>query len=131
MSGLTPRQSEALAFIRAYATTHVCSPSFDELTAALGLKSKSGIHRLLKGLEERGYIRRLKHRPRAIGLVEELDEADLFSYVNRMDGPSRRRLIAMAAGLEAAADGDGGVGVAQTLRRIADRLTGAPRRAAA
>ena len=42
------------------------SPSFDEMKEALALKSKSGIHRLITGLEERGFIRRLPHRARAL-----------------------------------------------------------------
>ena len=52
---------------------HDVPPSFEELCAALDLKSKSGIHRLLSGLEERGYIRRLPNRARAIEVVKYPD----------------------------------------------------------
>jgi repressor LexA len=52
------------------------SPSFDEMKDALGLKSKSGIHRLITGLEERGFIRRLPHRARAIEVLRLPDNMD-------------------------------------------------------
>jgi repressor LexA len=49
------------------------SPSFDEMKVALGLRSKSGIHRLITGLEERGFIRRLPHRARALEILRSPD----------------------------------------------------------
>ncbi|MGB2410669.1 MAG: transcriptional repressor LexA, partial [Candidatus Puniceispirillaceae bacterium] len=52
------------------AETHDVPPSFDEMRDALGLASKSGIHRLVSGLEERGYIRRLANRARAIEILK-------------------------------------------------------------
>ena len=66
---LTPRQFELLRFVHSYVTRHGVSPSFDEMRDALNLRSKSGIHRLISALEERGYIRRLAHRARAIELL--------------------------------------------------------------
>ncbi|MEO1090991.1 MAG: transcriptional repressor LexA [Pseudomonadota bacterium] len=66
---LTPRQLQLLHFINDYVLRHGVSPSFDEMRDALELRSKSGIHRLITGLEERGYIRRLQHRARAIELL--------------------------------------------------------------
>jgi len=66
---LTPRQHELLRFIHAYVTRNGVSPSFDEMRDSLNLRSKSGIHRLISALEERGYIRRLAHRARAIELL--------------------------------------------------------------
>lgn len=66
---LTPRQHQLLKFIFTYQSRHGITPSFDEMRSALGLRSKSGIHRLIGGLEERGYIRRLAHRARAIDLL--------------------------------------------------------------
>ncbi len=47
-----------------------CRPSFDEMKDALDLRSKSGIHRLITALEERGFIRRLAHRARALEIVK-------------------------------------------------------------
>jgi repressor LexA len=66
---LTKKQHELLLFInRRLAESGVC-PSFDEMKEALGLKSKSGVHRLITGLEERGFIRRLAHRARALEIA--------------------------------------------------------------
>lgn len=50
------------------------APTFDEIRKHLGLQSKSGVHRVMVALEERGHIRRLPHRPRAIELVEGVAE---------------------------------------------------------
>lgn len=63
---LTAKQRELLLFINQRLTSTGVSPSFDEMKDALSLKSKSGIHRLVSGLEERGFIRRLPHRARAL-----------------------------------------------------------------
>ena len=73
---LTRKQHELLMFIhRHLERTGVC-PSFDEMKEALNLASKSGIHRLITGLEERGFIRRLPHRARALEVVK-LPEASV------------------------------------------------------
>lgn len=66
---LTRKQQELLLFIHRRLSDGGVSPSFDEMKDALGLKSKSGIHRLITGLEERGFIRRLAHRARALEVV--------------------------------------------------------------
>ncbi|MDX1709990.1 MAG: transcriptional repressor LexA [Rhodovibrionaceae bacterium] len=66
---LTRKQHELLLFIHRHLNTHGVSPSFDEMKDALDLKSKSGIHRLITGLEERGFIRRLPHRARALEVL--------------------------------------------------------------
>jgi len=63
---LTRKQYELLNFINDRLESTGVSPSFDEMKDALKLKSKSGIHRLITGLEERGFIRRLPHRARAL-----------------------------------------------------------------
>lgn len=67
--GLTARQRELWMYLSERETC----PSFEEMRAALGLKARSGIHRLLGGLEERGFIRRIPHRPRAIELLSRPD----------------------------------------------------------
>jgi repressor LexA len=66
---LTRKQHELLLFIHRHLGANGVSPSFDEMKDALGLKSKSGIHRLITGLEERGFIRRLAHRARAVEVL--------------------------------------------------------------
>ena len=67
---LTRKQYELLMYIEASLRDGGVSPSFDEMKEALGLKSKSGIHRLIRGLEERGFIRRLPHRARALEVLK-------------------------------------------------------------
>ena len=66
---LTRKQYELLIFIDKCLKQTGVSPSFDEMKDALGLASKSGIHRLILGLEERGFIRRLPHRARALEVL--------------------------------------------------------------
>ncbi|MEE8445860.1 MAG: transcriptional repressor LexA [Alphaproteobacteria bacterium] len=66
---LTRKQYDLLKFINGRLEESGVSPSFDEMKDALGLKSKSGIHRLITGLEERGFIRRLPHRARALEVI--------------------------------------------------------------
>lgn len=66
---LTRKQYELLLFINQRIKETGVSPSFDEMKEALDLRSKSGIHRLITALEERGFIRRLPHRARALEVV--------------------------------------------------------------
>ncbi len=66
---LTRKQHELLLFVNRRLSEDGVSPSFEEMKEALNLKSKSGIHRLITGLEERGFIRRLAHRARALEIV--------------------------------------------------------------
>lgn len=67
---LTQRQFQLLRYIHQFMQEHGVPPSFEEMRTALGLRSKSGIHRLISGLEERGYIRRLAYRARALEVVK-------------------------------------------------------------
>ena len=67
---LTPKQYELLKFIHQRVKERGIPPSYDEMKEALGLRSKSGIHRLITALEERGFIRRLPHRARAIEIIK-------------------------------------------------------------
>lgn len=67
---LTKKQLDLLAFIHKRVQRDGVPPSFDEMKLALDLRSKSGIHRLITALEERGFIRRLAHRARAIEVVK-------------------------------------------------------------
>jgi repressor LexA len=66
---LTKKQLDLLEFIQKRVQRDGVPPSFDEMKVALDLRSKSGIHRLITALEERGFIRRLAHRARAIEIV--------------------------------------------------------------
>ena len=67
---LTRKQLELLDFIKTRMDADGVPPSFDEMKEALDLRSKSGIHRLITALEERGFIRRLAHRARALEIVK-------------------------------------------------------------
>jgi repressor LexA len=67
---LTRKQLDLLEFIQKRVQRDGVPPSFDEMKEALDLRSKSGIHRLITALEERGFIRRLAHRARAIEIVK-------------------------------------------------------------
>ncbi|MBA4091913.1 transcriptional repressor LexA [Sphingobium sp. 3R8] len=67
---LTPKQQELLSFIQTRLDEGGVSPSFEEMKDALDLRSKSGIHRLINALEERGFIRRLPNRARALEVLK-------------------------------------------------------------
>lgn len=67
---LTQKQHDLLKFIDKRLKKNSVSPSYDEMKVALGLASKSGIHRLITALEERGFIRRLPHRARALEVLK-------------------------------------------------------------
>jgi len=86
---LTRKQLELLDFIRTRMDIDGVPPSFDEMKDALDLRSKSGIHRLITALEERGFIRRLAHRARALEIVKlpEAMERPGFSPRVVVDNP--------------------------------------------
>ena len=70
-SMLTKKQKELLEYIQSYQTKSGVTPSYEEMKAALNLKSKSGIHRLVIALEERGFVRRLAHKARALEVIKD------------------------------------------------------------
>jgi repressor LexA len=72
---LTRKQHELLTFIQVRLEESGISPSFEEMKEALDLKSKSGVHRLISALEERGFIRRLPNRARALEVLRQPDSA--------------------------------------------------------
>jgi len=80
---LTAKQRELLLLIDDRLKTGGISPSFDEMRDALGLKSKSGVHRLISALEERGFIRRLPNRARALEVLKVPDAAPPAALTNR------------------------------------------------
>ncbi|WP_120715629.1 transcriptional repressor LexA [Tsuneonella amylolytica] len=71
---LTAKQRELLQFITTRLEDDGISPSFEEMKEALDLKSKSGVHRLISALEERGFIRRLPNRARALEVVRQPED---------------------------------------------------------
>ncbi|PID35518.1 MAG: repressor LexA [Rhodobacterales bacterium] len=84
---LTRKQMDLLEFIHKRMQRDGVPPSFDEMKTALNLRSKSGIHRLITALEERGFIRKLPHRARAIEIVrlpEALDPSGKAGFEPRI-----------------------------------------------
>ncbi len=90
---LTRKQKELLLLIRDRLAADGVPPSFDEMKDALGLRSKSGIHRLISGLEERGFIRRLPHRARALEILR------LAEGTEGKTRPARRAKIPLPAAM--------------------------------
>ncbi len=103
---LTRKQHELLMFIHERIKESGVSPSFDEMKDALDLASKSGIHRLITALEERGFLRRLPHRARALEVVKMPQQATM-SAPPKGKGAFKPQLIAPGeAGVTLAAAND-------------------------
>ena len=68
---LTKKQKELLNYILKFQSNNGVTPSYEEMKSALSLKSKSGIHRLVIALEERGFVRRLAHKARALEIIKD------------------------------------------------------------
>jgi repressor LexA len=122
---LTRKQFELLRFIHERLTETGVPPSFDEMKDALDLRSKSGIHRLITALEERGFIRRLANRARAIEVIKLPD-----SVGHGLSGRSRGftpsviegdlgRVRAVAAGVDEAEESNGRPIAVPVMGRIA------------
>lgn len=93
--GLTRRARDLLAFIAEYAERNGgIAPSYDEMVAASGLKSKSGIARLLNQLEERGHIHRLPHSARCIEVVRRAPAAPADGFT--LSAEQRHRILTLA-----------------------------------
>lgn len=90
---LTAKQHELIRFIQQRLEETGVSPSFEEMKEALDLKSKSGVHRLISALEERGFIRRLPNRARALEVIRQPEDAT----------PAARPALRLAADNPAAA----------------------------
>lgn len=99
---LTPKQHALLMFIHERILETGVSPSFEEMKEALDLKSKSGIHRLITALEERGFLKRLAHKARALEVVRLPENATLGaekkrpgfipSVIENLDPPKPREI---------------------------------------
>ena len=79
---LTKKQKNLLLFINKKLRTSGISPSYEEMKQSLNLKSKSGIHRLISALEERGFIRRLPHKARALEVIKLPETASANDIYN-------------------------------------------------
>ncbi|MEM8869649.1 MAG: transcriptional repressor LexA [Pseudomonadota bacterium] len=96
---LTKKQLDLLTFIHKRIQKDGVPPSFDEMKEALDLRSKSGIHRLITALEERGFLRRLAHRARAIEIVKLPDSMGGAANVTPISAGPRRTSPADTAGI--------------------------------
>ncbi len=92
---LTRKQHELIRFIQARLEETGVSPSFEEMKEALDLKSKSGVHRLISALEERGFIRRLPNRARALEVLKQPEDAS--SAAGKAAASSNSALAALRA----------------------------------
>ena len=81
-SMLTKKQKNLLLFINKKLRSSGVSPSYEEMKASLNLKSKSGIHRLISALEERGFIKRLAHKARALEVIKLPETASANDIYN-------------------------------------------------
>ncbi len=104
---LTKKQIELLEFIQKRMARDGVPPSFDEMKVALDLRSKSGIHRLVTALEERGFIRRLPHRARALEIVrlpETLSKSATGFAPRLIEGDKKPPIPAPPGAFEVSAD---------------------------
>ena len=82
---LTRKQHELIRFIQTRLEESGVSPSFEEMKDALDLKSKSGVHRLISALEERGFIRRLPNRARALEVIRQPEDVSIKASARSAD----------------------------------------------
>jgi repressor LexA len=121
---LTSKQIELLALIKRRLDADGVPPSFEEMKDALDLRSKSGVHRLITALEERGFIRRLPHKARALEILRLPDamERPDFRPPPRLDPATRRGRPRRADPLPPAMAGGAGAFEVPIMGRIAAGL---------
>ncbi|AZI37967.1 LexA repressor [Caenibius tardaugens NBRC 16725] len=94
---LTAKQHELIRFIQVRLEETGISPSFEEMKEALDLKSKSGVHRLISALEERGFIRRLPNRARALEVLKQPDDVTTAVRTPAASVPAANDIVARTA----------------------------------
>ena len=96
---LTKKQKELFDYLGNYIAKNSISPSFEEMKNAVNLKSKSGIHRLITSLEQRGFIKRLKHKARAMEITKTLtNNFNTINHDKRLNSIEIPLLGSIAAG---------------------------------
>ena len=95
---LTPKQHKLLQFIEKTLSKQQVSPSFEEMKEYMGLKSKSGIHRLIAGLEAKGYVRHLPNQARALEVIPRKSNLSAFYSVSNDDSVALPLVGKIAAG---------------------------------
>ena len=101
---LTQKQRDLLLFIHERMKDGDVPPSFEEMKQALGLKSKSGIHRLISGLEERGYLERLPHRARALEIKKLPEGFKAQNTQSQFNSPQDQSALSVSNSAYAGAD---------------------------
>ena len=114
---LTKKQKELFVYLSDYISSNDISPSFEEMKNAVNLKSKSGIHRLITSLEQRGYIKRLKHKARAMEITKVLPNNNSSNSNNEQSFLSIPLVGSIAAGeaIEAINSSDSMISVPKSL----------------
>ena len=116
---LTKKQNELFVYLNNYISSNEISPSFEEMKNAVNLKSKSGIHRLITSLEQRGYIKRLKHKARAMEITKDLPNKNV-KPINSSIGESFLNIplvgsIAAGEAIEAISSSDSMISIPKSL----------------
>ncbi len=114
---LTKKQKELFVYLNDYISSNNISPSFEEMKNAVNLKSKSGIHRLITSLEQRGYIKRLKHKARAMEITKVLPNQNLNNRENKENFLNIPLVGSIAAGeaIEAINSADSMISIPKSL----------------
>jgi len=114
---LTKKQKELFVYLNDYISSNDISPSFEEMKNAVNLKSKSGIHRLITSLEQRGYIKRLKHKARAMEITKVLPNQNLNNRDNKENFLNIPLVGSIAAGepIEAINSSDSMISIPKSL----------------
>ena len=112
---LTFQQEKLLKFIIDYQKQNNVTPSFDEMKDGLDLKSKSGIHRIVSALEERGYIKKLNNRARAIEIIKNVNLIDTENGKNSIISIPILGKIAAGLPIEAISDNTNYIELPETL----------------
>ena len=117
---LTKKQKNLLLFINKKLRSSGVSPSYEEMKQSLNLKSKSGIHRLITSLEQRGYIKRLKHKARAMEVIKDFPNKNNKEAISNNNDDSYLKiplvgLIAAGEAIEAINSSESMISVPKSL----------------
>ena len=123
---LTRKQHELLAFLVASSHKSDVTPSFDEMREAVGLASKSGIHRLVSALEERGYIRRLANKARAIEILRTPSDMQMEITASNETDNVIRPAFGSPASVKSTKQADSSLGKAVDLPLLGRIAAGTP-----
>lgn len=113
---MTPKQREALDFITEHWKVNRVCPSYDEIRVGIGLKSKSGVNRLVRELCERGFLSRLPNQPRSLQVIQTDPSASLNDYLREYGATAMLRHA--AAFCDASARHDQSIVIRDAIQRM-------------